>query len=84
MTTCEAFESAARAVSLEQDGEGVRLIVHDDGVGGTHGEGAGLSGMRTRLAELGGTVTRDGAHGTKLTIAIPDHRPAQHSELVLT
>jgi two-component system sensor histidine kinase DesK len=49
----------------------VRLIVQDDGVGGGEREGAGLSGMRVRLAEIGGTVHRDGSRGTRLVLSVP-------------
>lgn len=49
----------------------VRLEIRDDGEGGTAAEGTGLLGMRTRLGELGGRVTRDGTRGTVLTIVLP-------------
>jgi two-component system, NarL family, sensor histidine kinase DesK len=50
----------------------VTLVVQDDGVGGEHVEGAGLSGMRARLAGVGGTVDCSGARGTRLTLTVPD------------
>ena len=50
---------------------GVRLTVEDDGVGGEPAEGAGLSGMRARLAEIGGTMERDARRGTRLTLVVP-------------
>ena len=46
-------------VTLIEDSHGIRLTVEDDGVGGDPAEGAGLSGMRARLAEIGGTMERD-------------------------
>ena len=52
----------------------VTLTIEDDGVGGERGEGSGLSGMRKRLAEIGGTLERDGQRGTKLTLTIPDRQ----------
>ena len=58
-------------VTLEQDGAVIRLTISDNGVGGPLNEGAGLSGMRDRLAEVGGTVERDGKNGTRLTITVP-------------
>ena len=58
-------------VTLEQDGGLIRLTIADNGVGGALAEGAGLSGMRDRLAEVGGTVERDGKDGTRLTITVP-------------
>ncbi len=68
-------------VVLRQDSSGLRLVVTDDGIGGEHEEGAGLSGMRTRLAAIGGTVERDGRRGTRLTLAVPDRQPALSREL---
>lgn len=67
-------------VSLVRELEGVRLTVQDDGVGGAQPEGAGLSGMRARLAALGGTVERDGSRGTRLTLWVPHARPEPASE----
>jgi len=58
-------------VALTEDGAGIRLTVEDDGVGGGPAEGAGLSGMRARLAEIGGTMERDARHGTRLTLVVP-------------
>ncbi|WP_190823522.1 sensor histidine kinase [Saccharopolyspora pogona] len=58
-------------IGLEaQDGE-VRLVVADDGVGGVAKEGNGLTGMRERIAALGGRVRRTGSAGTTLTVAVP-------------
>jgi two-component system sensor histidine kinase DesK len=47
------------------------LTIEDDGRGGNAPFGQGLLGMRERVESLGGTLTRDGARGTKLTIALP-------------
>jgi two-component system sensor histidine kinase DesK len=58
-------------VTLEQDGSVIRLTIADNGIGGAQTEGAGLSGMRDRLAEVRGTVERDGKNGTRLTITVP-------------
>jgi len=52
------------------DGE-IRLVVSDDGRGGAQDDGAGISGMRERIAALGGRVTRDGSRGTTLTVTLP-------------
>jgi len=52
------------------DGE-LRLVIADDGVGGTGVEGNGLLGIRERIAALGGRVHRSGSTGTTLTIAVP-------------
>jgi two-component system, NarL family, sensor histidine kinase DesK len=64
-------------IALSHDGAVVRLVVEDDGVGGDSGEGAGLSGMRARLAEIGGTLDRDGRRGTRLTLTVPERREAR-------
>jgi len=58
-------------VSLRQaDGE-FQLVVGDDGRGGQAPDGSGLAGMRERIGALGGTVTRDGSKGTRLTVDLP-------------
>ena len=61
-------------VRAERTAGSLRLIVQDDGVGGGDREGAGLSGMRARLAEIGGTVLRDGTQGTRLELSVPLQR----------
>jgi two-component system, NarL family, sensor histidine kinase DesK len=58
-------------VTLEHDGAIIRLTIADNGVGGGLTEGAGLSGMRARLAEVKGTVERDAKNGTRLTLTVP-------------
>ena len=57
------------------NGDTLRIVVQDDGVGGSDQEGAGLSGMRARLAEIGGTVVREGGRGTRLELRVP-YRPS--------
>jgi len=47
------------------------LTVSDDGRGGSDPFGSGLTGMRERVETLGGTLRRDGAGGTTLTITLP-------------
>lgn len=58
-------------VSVRQAGDRVLLVVADDGVGGDLREGSGLSGMRERIAALGGEVQRQVPAGTTLTVAVP-------------
>jgi two-component system sensor histidine kinase DesK len=47
------------------------LSISDDGRGGNAPFGSGLSGMRERVDVLGGTLARDGSHGTTLTVTLP-------------
>jgi two-component system sensor histidine kinase DesK len=58
-------------VALRRAGEQVELQVCDDGVGGNGREGAGLTGMRERIAALGGDVHREARGGTAVTVAVP-------------
>jgi two-component system sensor histidine kinase DesK len=64
-------EASHCTIVLSRNGEEIRLIVSDDGRGGMHEEGAGISGMRERIAALGGSVSRDGSRGTTLTVTLP-------------
>lgn len=59
------------AVALRRVGERVVLEVSDDGVGGELRDGNGLTGMRERIAALGGDVDRRIGGGTSLTVAVP-------------
>jgi len=56
---------------LEQRNGSCRLEIHDDGRGGFQTEGNGLRGMRERVEMLGGTLHRETAAGTKITITLP-------------
>jgi two-component system sensor histidine kinase DesK len=58
-------------IALANDGDVLTLTIEDDGIGSDAVEGAGISGMRARLAELGGTLERDLRHGTRLTLRVP-------------
>jgi two-component system, NarL family, sensor histidine kinase DesK len=59
------------AIDLGRTGSEIRLVVSDDGCGGAEDDGAGISGMRERIAALGGNVVRDGSRGTTLTVTLP-------------
>ena len=70
--------ASARQVSvrLGYDGRAVRLEVRDDGAGFDPDQvsgGYGLRGMRTRVAEAGGTLTvcSEPGAGTQLTAVVP-------------
>ena len=58
-------------VALRSDGDAVRLVVDDDGCGTAGADGAGLRGMRERVAGLGGLVERLSGDGTRLAIQLP-------------
>jgi two-component system sensor histidine kinase DesK len=58
-------------IGLDADGRRVRLVIADDGIGGSAPEGTGLTGLRERIAGLGGAVQRTGTAGTTLTITVP-------------
>ena len=64
------------AITSTTTGDRLVIVVQDDGVGGSKPEGSGLSGMRTRLREVGGSVERDGSRGTRLTISVPTRAAA--------
>jgi two-component system sensor histidine kinase DesK len=61
-------------VQLTADGAHTVLTIEDDGRGGVHGEGSGLSGMRSRVTEAGGTLEVSGSAGMRLTISVPVRR----------
>ena len=65
--------SQAKACRLElEEVDGTcRLEIEDDGRGGSGEEGHGIRGMRERIEALGGTFSRDGHRGTRLTITLP-------------
>jgi two-component system sensor histidine kinase DesK len=58
-------------VHLAIAGDRVRLTIADDGVGSHQPGGSGLSGMRRRVAELGGTLDARDEAGTILAIELP-------------
>ena len=69
-------------ITLEQDPQGVRLEIRDNGTGfpsgndspAEPGAGVGLAGMRERLAQLGGELKiRSSPYGVSLTATIPFH-----------
>ena len=60
---------AAIRIGVEQSS--VILEVTDDGRGNSGPEGVGLTGMRERIAALGGTVQRDGRSGMCVRVTLP-------------
>jgi len=58
-------------ITLRATEAAATMSVTDDGRGGAQAFGSGLSGMRERVEVLGGSLTRDGRHGTTLTVSLP-------------
>lgn len=58
-------------IALEPRDGAYAVTIVDDGRGGDAPFGSGLSGMQERIEALGGTLTRDGSHGTTVTIVMP-------------
>ena len=58
-------------IGIVTAGDDVRLTVVDDGRGTSAPEGTGLSGMRERVAALGGQVHFRVDGGTTLTVTVP-------------
>ncbi|WP_051798523.1 sensor histidine kinase [Catenuloplanes japonicus] len=77
---CEAITNAVRhaeathvSVTVAEEGGRLRLRVCDDGVGGAHRPGHGLTGIRDRVAAAGGSWSLDGppGEGTTVTVTLP-------------
>ena len=68
-------------LDIRDDGRGFDLATVADGPG--KGRGFGLSGMRARMEELGGTLTVEGApgQGTSLAAAVPTTTPGPHDSV---
>lgn len=75
VTNVVRHAGAARTTITVHDGpDEVALEVTDDGSGSRGPEGWGLTGMRERVAALGGSVRvapGDGARGTRVTVTLP-------------
>jgi two-component system sensor histidine kinase DesK len=65
--------SGARSahLSIHATDTSCTLSISDDGRGGNAPFGSGLTGMRERVDVLGGRLTRNGTHGTTLTVTLP-------------
>ena len=59
-------------ITLSADVSRLVLVVRDDGRGGSARDGHGLTGMRERIAAVGGTLTVDGSDGMTITVTLPD------------
>jgi two-component system sensor histidine kinase DesK len=58
-------------IRLVADADEAMLEVSDDGQGGTFAPGSGITGMRQRLATLGGRLEIDGRAGTRISARLP-------------
>ena len=76
----EALTNAAKHASATQvgvdvvsDGDGLRVEVLDDGVGGADADGSGLRGLADRVAAVGGRfeVSSPAGGGTRMTATLP-------------
>jgi two-component system sensor histidine kinase DesK len=62
--------TACRLALLRAEGA-YRLEISDDGRGGQHREGLGMSSIRARAEALGGTAVWSSALGTQLCVTLP-------------
>ena len=58
-------------IRIGVEGSNIVLEVTDDGQGAPGPEGAGLTGMRERIAALGGAVERDSGSGMRVRVSLP-------------
>ena len=58
-------------IRLSRADSALRLTIADNGHSASDREGLGLTGMRERIAALGGSLNRDTSRGTTLTIVMP-------------
>ncbi len=59
------------SIRIGVEASNIVLEVTDDGRGSSGPEGTGLTGMRERVAALGGLVQRDGSVGTRVRVSLP-------------
>lgn len=59
-------------VAVERGAGGLHVSVADDGIGGTVVPGVGLESLRSRVSEIGGTISIEPAHpkGTRLVLTL--------------
>lgn len=67
-------------ITMQPTAGGHTLTIQDDGIGGSSPEGTGLNSMRERLRAIGGTLEREGTHGTRLVAFFPAEGERQKAE----
>jgi len=69
-------------VTFEQDGRSLLMQIRDDGRGGAHVDGNGLTGMRERVAALRGTLVLQSAKGEGTCVTVRVSLPAATTAVV--
>lgn len=63
-------------ITFEQDGRSLLMQIRDDGRGGVHVDGNGLTGMRERVSALRGTLAMQSAKGEGTCVTVRVTLPA--------
>ena len=80
LTNVLKHSTASRCVVRISADAGIRLSVVDNGTGGLHATGLGLSTMRERATERGGWCDiEDTGHGVSVTAYVPDWECHDHA-----
>jgi two-component system, NarL family, sensor histidine kinase DesK len=61
------------SIAVSTASDSTQLVIADDGRGDIRQEGNGLRGMRERVRELGGSLSLESDHGTRLRIELPKY-----------
>lgn len=69
-------------ITFEQDGRSLSMHIRDDGRGGVHVDGNGLTGMRERVAALRGTLVMQSAKGEGTCVTVRVTLPAATTPVV--
>lgn len=77
---CKHAEASEVAILLCQQGERLRLEVQDNGTGIGDGQlpGFGIQGMRERVSALGGELSLESRHGTRVIVNLPTNLQQTH------
>jgi two-component system sensor histidine kinase DesK len=58
-------------LDIRREGDSIRFLMQDNGVGGTHHKGLGMQSIEARVEALGGNAVWDGSRGTVLSVILP-------------